>query len=123
MSKRVLIVEDDVDGQDVAATIVASLNAELDVAGDAAEAWALLQQYGSGYALAIIDLALPGQVDGLQLIAHIRATEALADLPCVAVTAFHTSRLREQAMHAGFTAYTPKPLDPAKFAVQLRELL
>lgn len=46
-----------------------------------------------------------------------------ADLPCVAVTAYHTSKLREDAISAGFTAYFAKPIDATTFARRLEELL
>lgn len=122
-TQRILIVEDDADGQEVVATIVNALQLPYDVAGDAAQALELLAAYGSQYQAAIIDLALPGQVDGLQLIAHIRADSTLHALPCLAITAFHTSKLREQALQAGFNAYLAKPLDPHTLAAQLQELL
>ena len=45
-----------------------------------------------------------------------------ASLPCVAVTEYHTSKLREDALRAGFTAYFAKPIDATSFARRLEEL-
>ncbi|MBL8155410.1 MAG: response regulator [Anaerolineae bacterium] len=125
MSQRnwhILVVEDDPDGQEVVATILQHLNISIDVAGDAAQAETLLFQSGSTYHAAIIDLALPDK-DGWALLSEIQQAPKTAALPCIAVTAFHTSKLREDAIKAGFTAYFAKPIDATVFARRLEEIL
>jgi CheY-like chemotaxis protein len=107
---HMLVVEDDADGQEMMRTLLGHLNVSTDIASDVAEAEHLLFTEGRVYNAAIIDLALPDK-DGWQLLAEIRANPATSQLPCVAVTAFHTSKLREDAILAGFKAYFPKPVD------------
>jgi CheY-like chemotaxis protein len=119
---RILVVEDDPDGQMVVATILEHLKIGIDVAGSAEEAEHYLFQLNRRYDAAILDLALPGK-DGWELLAQIQRSAATADLPCIAVTAHHTSKLREEAIRAGFTAYFPKPIDATTFARRLEELL
>lgn len=118
---RILVVEDDPDGQVVVATMLEHLNFTIDAASDAAEAEQWLFQSGTSYDAVILDLALPDK-DGWQLLSEIRATPETASLPCIAITAYHTSKLREDAIKAGFTAYLPKPLDPTLFAREVERL-
>lgn len=119
---RILVVEDDPDGQTVVTHILAYLNIAIDNAGDAEQAKAYLFGEGRRYDAVIIDLALPGK-DGFTLLGEILADPATADMPCVAVTAYHTSVLREQAIGAGFSAYFPKPFDVTHFMRGLEDLL
>lgn len=122
MSLPILIVEDDADGQALVSHICQYLNIEHDVVGDAEQAARLLYEEGRDYALAVIDLALPGK-DGWELLAYIRDQRRTENLTCVAITAFHTSKTREEALLAGFDAYFAKPLDPTHFARELESLL
>jgi CheY-like chemotaxis protein len=118
---RILVVEDDPDGQAVVAHVLTYLNIPIDVAEDAEQALEYLFNSGHTYSPVTIDLALPGK-DGWELLTEIRNHTATVDLPCVAVTAFHTSKIRDQALKAGFTAYFSKPLDATSFARQLEAL-
>ena len=119
---RILVVEDDPDGQALVAHVLEYLNIPIDVANDAEEAGEFLFRSGTTYNAVIIDLALPGK-DGWELLAQIQANNHTASLPCLAITAFHTSKLREDAIRAGFTAYFAKPLDATSFARELEAVL
>lgn len=119
---RILVIEDDDDGQEVMGTILAHLRVAYDVAGDADQAGQFLYNSGNQYNAIIIDLALPGK-DGFGILNDILNDDALAHTPCIAVTAYHTSRLREDALKAGFTAYFPKPVDSTSFGRALQDLL
>ena len=70
----------------------------------------------------MIDLGLPG-MDGWEVLQAIRANPETAGLPCVAMTAFHTSSVRQQAIEAGFNAYFPKPLDDTLFVRELSRVI
>lgn len=119
---RLLVVEDDLDGQEVMATILSHQQVAFDVAGNAAEAERLLFSSPTSYDGIIIDLALPDK-DGWELLRDIQANSATYELPCIAVTAFHNSKMREDALNAGFRAYFPKPLDATAFGRALQTLL
>lgn len=125
MSQRdwsILVVEDDPDGQEVVAHILDYMKINFDLANDAEQAARKLFQDGHPYHAIIIDLALPGK-DGWQLLNEIQQNAATASVPCIAVTAYHTAKLREEALQAGFTAYFAKPLDATSFARQLEAIL
>jgi len=120
-AKHILVVEDDSDSQEMVATILQHLNFKVDTADDGEEASRMLQTTGSPYDAVLIDLALPGK-DGWELLSEIRDNPATENLPCIAVTAFHTSKLREEAIRAGFTAYFPKPIDGTMLGRELEQL-
>lgn len=117
---RILVVEDEFDGQQVVSKILKYMGIQSDIAQSAEAALNLLET--QTYDAAIIDLALPG-MDGMQLISAIRALEATAALPCVMVTAYHTSQVKHEAIAAGFDAYFPKPVDDTVFIRELERLL
>ncbi len=119
---HILVVEDDSDGQEVMATLLSHLNISADIAADAAEAEQFLFKSGQAYDAAILDLALPDK-DGWQILSEILGDSRTAELPCIAVTAYHTSKLREDAIVAGFKAYFPKPIDGTRFLRELEGIL
>jgi CheY-like chemotaxis protein len=119
---NILIVEDDPDGQEVVATILQHMNIPLELAANAEEAEEQLFNSGKQFNAVIIDLALPGK-DGWELLSDIQANPSTANIPCIAVTAHHTSKLREDALTAGFTAYFSKPIDATSFARGLESVL
>lgn len=119
---RILVVEDDPDGQVVVGTILEHMNIPIDVAGNSAEAEHFLFKTNTRYNAVIIDLALPDK-DGWELLSEIQAAPSRAAIPCVAVTAYHTSKLREEAILAGFVAYFAKPIDSTSFVRQLEMIL
>lgn len=119
---RILVVEDDLDGQALMSTLLEHLSVPVDVASNVAEAEQYLFQSENQYQAVIIDLALPDK-DGWQLLAEIQADERTRAVPCIAVTAFHNSKLREDAIVAGFMAYFPKPIDSTTFLRELASIL
>jgi len=119
---KLLIVEDDVDSQALISHIIGYMNLAHDIAGSAEQALEILDRSAKDFDAVIIDLALPGK-DGWQLLSEIREDATTESLTCIAVTAFHTSKLREEAIRAGFDAYFPKPLDATNFVRELEQIL
>lgn len=120
--KRILVVEDDPDGQEMVTTILQHMKFDVDTADDGEQASSQLFGSDGGYKAVIIDLALPGK-DGWELLHEILNNPNTEDIPCIAVTAFHNSKLREQALEAGFVAYFPKPLDGMQLARELERII
>ena len=120
---RILVVEDDPDGQVVVSHVVTqTLAMPVDVAKDAKEALKFLSEQANAYRVAIIDLSMP-EMDGWQLLSTIRNNPATAELPCVAMTAYHSSRTREEALKSGFVGYFSKPIDTTTFTQQLKKFM
>ena len=121
-NRHILVVEDDPDGQEMIVTVLQHLNFIVDTADNGEEASNMLFDLGGGYNAVIIDLALPGK-DGWELLGEIINNPNTESIPCIAVTAFHNSKLREEALRAGFTAYFPKPIDSTLLGRELDRIL
>jgi CheY-like chemotaxis protein len=119
-ASKILIVEDDFDGQDVVSRILRYHRFDFDVAQNGEDALRMVQE--NHYDGVIIDLALPG-IDGWTLLSRIRKNGRLSNLPCVAVTAYHSAELAVKALEHGFTLYFPKPLDTRTLVRELQQLV
>jgi CheY-like chemotaxis protein len=107
MNCRVLVVEDDRYGWQVVQHMLTFHQIEADIAMSGEEALQLLANHD--YALAILDLALPG-IDGWSVLKAVQNDPRTTQLRCVAVTAFHDAKVAKEALEAGFIACFPKPL-------------
>jgi len=116
---RVLIIEDDPDGQEVVSRILRYHRIEHDVAADGETALQILEQ--TPYTALVIDLSLPG-VDGWEVLQFVKQS-TLSHIPCIAVTAFHSAEVAVEAIRAGFAAYFPKPLDATSFVRELENVI
>lgn len=117
---KLLVIEDDPDGQELVGRMLGHYQILYEVAANAEEAWTRLNE--SHYTAAIVDLALPG-ADGWTLLNAIRNNPTTAHLPCVAITAYHSAEVAFKALEAGFQAYFPKPLETSSFVRNLEHIL
>lgn len=62
--------------------------------------------------LILLDVMLPGKVDGLQLCKNIKSDDALKHTPVVLLTARGQVGDREAGLAAGASAYLAKPFSP-----------
>lgn len=113
---KVIVVEDTFDDVQVISTMLEFYAIEVHVAHNGTECLTLLGSLMPD--LIITDLAMP-EMDGWQTLAALRAEATTAHIPVVAVTAYHSAELAEEAVEAGFDAYFPKPVDPDTFINQL----
>lgn len=119
MTEYILLVEDDPQGQQITQALLEHHGFVVDVTATAEEA---LQQVNSNdYHLAIIDLSLPG-LSGWEFLQNFVQYYPDRQMPCVAVTAYHSAKVAQEVMKAGFVAYFPKPFDLEDFAKQVRRL-
>ncbi|SRR5258706_8054713 len=116
---RILIVEDEQDGQEIASGLLGYFGIQTDLASTGEEALNLLANVH--YTAAVIDLMLPG-MDGMTLVRAIRGDAKISELPCIAVTAYHSSKVKKQARDAGFDGFYPKPLDYEGFIEELNRI-
>ncbi len=59
--------------------------------------------------LVLLDISLP-DMDGIEVLAHIRADERISHLPVIALTAHAALTDREKFIAAGFDDYVTKPI-------------
>ena len=117
---NVLVVEDEADSMELVQGLLSHYGIHTIGAMSGEEALQMLQQMTP--TLIILDLALPG-VDGWGVLQAVRAHRQLSNVPCVAITAFHTPELAEQAIKAGFNAYFAKPIDSTSFVRELQAIV
>lgn len=119
-SWKVLVVEDEHDSMEVVKDILTHYNIESHDAYTAEEALELMQDFTP--TLAILDLALP-EMDGWGLLRTMRDNPDTAHIPAVAITAYHSANVAQEAIHAGFNAYFPKPIEATSFVRELERIM
>jgi CheY-like chemotaxis protein len=119
---HILIVDDEHDSAELVAMLLNSGQIASTIVHSAADALSKLAADPGLYHAAIVDLAMPG-MDGFALLMALRRDPVTANLPVIAITAYHTPELRSRATKAGFTGYFPKPLDTTVFLGTVGRLL
>jgi signal transduction histidine kinase/DNA-binding NarL/FixJ family response regulator len=105
--RRLLVVDDSATNRAVLVNLLTPLGFELAEA-DTGEA-AVAQAAAVSPALILMDLRLPGGIDGLEATRRIRATPAGAAVPIIAVSASAYDLDRNECFAAGCTAFLAKP--------------
>ncbi len=117
---KVLLIEDDSYSADVVSRILTYHKIEHTIVASAEGALELLKQDTPN--LLIVDLALPG-MNGWDFLKTVRRDPANAHIPAVAVTAFHSTLVAQQAIEMGFNAYFAKPIEATSFVRELERVL
>ncbi len=128
--KRILLVED--SPLDVELTLAAladnHLDSEVAIAHDGEEALDYLyrrgtyQHRGSGNpAVVMLDLKLP-KVNGLEVLAQLKADAELKKIPVVMLTSSREEQDLVESYHLGVNAYVVKPVDFQEFTRAIREI-
>ncbi|MBU2533191.1 MAG: response regulator [Alphaproteobacteria bacterium] len=118
--RRILIADDDTLFQELACCCLRQAGYEVATASDGAAAMGMLME--ESFELAIIDLVMP-QIDGLRLIALIRATTGLRELPILVITAEEDPKVRCEGFQVGANECMTKPVDWSKLPDMLDGML
>ena len=118
--KRIMVADDDPVFREVAAACLRNAGYEVRLASQGAEAMSMLMR--EKFDLAIIDLLMP-QIDGLRLIALMRATPQLRDLPVLIITSQEDPSVRADGMQVGANDYLTKPVDWARLPARVEALI
>lgn len=70
----------------------------------------------------ILDIQLP-DIDGLEVLNRIRASEEGKNIPVIAMTSYAMSGDKEKMIKAGCNGYIEKPIDPERVINQIQEVL
>ncbi|MEA1938522.1 MAG: response regulator [Pseudomonadota bacterium] len=118
---RLLVVDDSITNQMVAATMLKRAGFKVDVAGNGIEAVEAVRTVP--YDLVLMDLAMP-EMDGIAATKAIRALPGeTGDVPVVAMTANVTEGADKRCLEAGMNDYIPKPLERARMLKTLSKWL
>lgn len=104
--RRILVVDDSITTRQLVRTILEGAGHEVALAEDGEAAWRALQLRGP-FDLVVSDIEMPA-LDGLQLLARVRASRSTATLPFVLVTALESDHDRRRALELGADAYVVK---------------
>lgn len=107
MSKRILIVEDDLLNRMFYEAVLAKAGHELMVVDDGARVMAAVRDFAPD--CITMDINLPN-VSGRNLIRQIRRDAALRHIPILAITAYAGKSDEQCIMRAGADGYLAKPL-------------
>ncbi len=105
---RILLVEDNLTNQKVAAALLRKLGLAVDIANNGAEALAALAR--QGYDLILMDCQMP-VLDGFAATEQIRRGGMQAQIPIIALTANAMQGDRERCLACGMNDYLVKPLN------------
>ena len=120
---RVLVVDDEPDAREVIRIGLEQRGATVKTAASVEEALAALARHGPPDVL-LSDIGMPDE-DGYALIRKVRQLPESdgGTIPAVALTAYARAEDRDRALAAGFQAHLPKPVEPAKLAEAVAEVL
>jgi two-component system cell cycle response regulator DivK len=114
MTKTVLYIEDHYHNRRLVEKVLTSKGYDVLLAEDGLSGWEMIEAYRPS--LILLDIALPGDLDGLDIAARVKADEALNHIWIIALTASAMQGDRERFLNHGCDDYLSKP-------VQVRELL
>lgn len=117
----VLVVDDNPLNERLARFVLESDGLQVASAADADEALQLLQ--GLQPALILMDIHLPGRMDGLALTRQLKTDTRWQGVPVVAFTAFAMAGDEQRCREAGCDGYITKPIEVARFAAEVRALM
>ncbi len=120
MLGRVLVIEDNPPSLQLMVYLLKAFGYTVITAGDGADGLELARR--EMLDLIICDIHLP-RVDGYEVARRLKGHPALSQIPLVAVTALAMVGDRDKILAAGFDGYIDKPIDPQKFADQVRSLI
>jgi putative two-component system response regulator len=72
--------------------------------------------------IVLLDVMMP-HVDGLEILAQMRATEELHHIPVIILTACTGTETKLQALERGLSDFLGKPVDPSELLLRLRNVL
>jgi two-component system CheB/CheR fusion protein len=112
--RRVLVVDDNVDGADSLALVLRQSGHEVVTAYDGRAA--LDQAERHPFDVVLLDIGLPHGLDGYEVARRLRSTVASPTPMLIAVTGFGQPEDRRRSHAAGFDRHLVKPVDPHELA-------
>lgn len=108
--KRVLVVDDNVDGAEMLAMMLELSGYETRTASDGLEAIDVVKAFAPH--VVFLDIAMPG-LDGYEVAKRLRAEPAFDALILVALTGWGGDDDKRRTKDAGFDRHITKPVEPA----------
>jgi CheY-like chemotaxis protein len=119
--KRVLIVEDQADIRKLIRMTLEFEPYEIHEAANGSDGLRVAGEVQPD--LILLDVMMPGELDGLQVCARVRADPALRDTRVVLLTARGQAQDREAGQRAGADEYLIKPFSPLQLIETIERLM
>lgn len=119
MPDTVLYIEDHFHNRRLVQKVLTSRGYEVLLAEDGTSGWDLIQRHHPP--LILLDIALPGELDGLDVAAKIKQDENLKDIWIVALTASAMQGDRERFLSQGCDDYLSKPIRVKELLAKIDE--
>lgn len=116
--KKVLLVEDNEDNRTLFGVILRYHDFDVIEAADGESAVDMAREHQPDVIL--MDLGLPG-IDGLEATERLKRDDRTADIPIVALTAFHNAE--DDARGAGCSGFLTKPCPPDRVIREVSKFL
>jgi CheY-like chemotaxis protein len=117
--QKILLIEDNLDTQLIFRVYLRDLY-DLEVANTAELGIRLLKE--NNYDLLILDINLPGKLDGTAVLNEIRNEMNKKDFPVLVVTAYAMDGDKEKYLEQGASAYLTKPVMKEDFMDRIRNI-
>jgi two-component system, cell cycle response regulator DivK len=118
--RLVLVVDDNEDNLYLLAFVIEQLGCALLTAANGQTALDLAQRYQP--TLIMLDMMLP-DIDGLEVLFHLKQNPVTAGIPVIAVTAMARKEDRERILAAGCHEYVSKPYAVDELEVLMKQYL
>ncbi|HNJ82407.1 MAG TPA: response regulator [Piscinibacter sp.] len=119
--KKILIVEDQPDIRKLIRMTLEFEDYEIHEAADGA--FGLRMASAVGPDLVLLDVMMPGELDGLQVCQRIKSDPRLAHIKVVLLTARGQARDREAGQQSGADDYLVKPFSPLQLIETIERLV
>jgi two-component system cell cycle response regulator DivK len=121
MSKQILYVEDHFNNMLLVKRIVTSEGHDFLTAPDGESGWTMVLDHQPD--LIFVDLRLPGEIDGFELLLRLKSDPHLRDIPVVVLTAYGLGDVETRAEAAGCDGFLHKPADIRQVRSVIRKYL
>jgi len=118
---KVLYVEDHEAQRDVMVQMLELYGYEVDVACDGEEGVEKAQKWHPDVVL--MDIRMPGRIDGLVAIRQLRNGPNTADIPIIVVSAWGSAQHKERATRAGADIHLTKPVSTGELITAINRHL
>lgn len=117
----ILVVDDNEDVRRLLRKVLVAEGYDVIEAADGSSALEELKQKVPD--LVLMDVKMPGELDGMETTERIRQDSRLGDIPVVALTASVMKKDKVRAEEAGCNGFIGKPIDIADLPLQVRRFI
>ena len=117
---RILVCEDQDAIRHMIGTLVTAAGHKVVEVRTGAEAVEVARK--ESFDVLLLDLMLPGVLDGFDVVARLREDESTREMPIFVISAMDEESARPRAIAAGATAYYTKPFRPLELLEHIQKL-